>query len=247
MDLGIAGRRALVIGASRGLGFACAKALAAEGVSVFLGSRHSDALEHAAKRIRAGTGGDVAIVAADIGTQAGRTAILNACPDPDILVTNAGGPPSGDFRQFDLEDWSDALGTNFLSAVELIRATVDPMIARGWGRIVNVTSLTVRMPLPDFDLSTATRMALTGYVAGVARRVAPHGVTINNLLPGTIATERLRSLGQVSEALASRVPVGRVGEPDELGAACAFLCSSQAAYITGQNILVDGGLCPVTT
>ncbi|MPZ31399.1 MAG: SDR family oxidoreductase [Rhodospirillales bacterium] len=245
MDLGIAGRRALVCGASRGLGFACAAALADEGVAVTLLARHRDTLAAAAERI--GAGGVVPqIVAADIATETGRKSVLEACPEPDIVVTNAGGPPGMDFRALTKEDWTAAIEANFLSAVELIRLTVDGMTQRGFGRIVNVTSLTVRSPVPQLDLSNATRLALTGYVAGVARQVAPHHVTINNLLPGTIATERIRDLGDTATKLIAKVPMGRAGRPEEFGVACAFLCSTRAAYITGQNILVDGGLCSFT-
>jgi 3-oxoacyl-[acyl-carrier protein] reductase len=242
MDLGIAGRRALVCGASRGLGFACAAALAREGAAVTLASRNGEALAAAAARI----GGDARWVVADLATASGRAAALDACPEPDILVTNAGGPPGGDFRDLTHAQWLAALETNCLSAVELIRATVDPMIARGFGRIVNVTSLTVRMPVARLDRSNAARLALTGYVAGVARQVARHNVTINNLLPGTIMTERIAELGDTAQQLIAKVPAGRAGLPEEFGAACAFLCSACAGYITGQNLLLDGGLCPIT-
>ena len=246
MDLGIRGRKALVIGASQGLGYACARALAHEGADVVLASRGGETLANAADRLAAETGRPVGHVGADASTEAGRAAILAACPAPDILVTNAGGPPALRFRNITPEDWAKALDTNFLSAVELIRATVDGMIARGFGRIVNITSLSVRMPITGLDLSTSARMALTGYVAGIAREVAPHGVTINNLLPGTFATERLKAMGSLTSDLVSRVPMGRAGEPDEFGATCAFLCSRHAAYMTAQNILVDGGVCPFT-
>jgi 3-oxoacyl-[acyl-carrier protein] reductase len=246
MDFGIAGRTALVCGASRGLGFACAAALAREGVAVTLVARNHDALVAAAAGIAHDTGTAPAVVAADVATEAGRKAALAACPEPDILVTNAGGPSGRDFRTLTLADWSAALAMNFLSAVELTRATIDGMAARSFGRIVNITSLTVRLPVQQLDLSNATRLALTGYVAGVARQVAPQNVTVNNLLPGTIATERLRELGATADGLLAKVPMGRPGLPEEFGAACAFLCSAQAAYITAQNLLVDGGLCPFT-
>lgn len=242
MDLGIAGRRALVCGASRGLGFACASSLAREGVAVTLASRNGDALAKAAAAI----GGNARWVVADVATEAGRAAALAACPEPDILVTNAGGPPGGDFRTLTHDAWLKALETNCLSAIELIRATVDAMIARGFGRVVNVTSLTVRMPVAKLDLSTASRLALTGFVAGVARQVASHNVTINNLLPGTIMTERIAELGETAQQLIAKVPAGRAGRPEEFGDACAYLCSAQAGYITGQNLLLDGGLCPIT-
>jgi len=246
MDLGIGGRRAIVCGASRGLGFACAQALAREGVAVTLVARHRETLATAADRIGRETSILPATVMADITTEAGRRHALAACPEPDILVTNAGGPLSADFRALEAAVWMEALHANFLSAVELIRATVDGMAGRGFGRIVNITSLTVRLPVQQLDLSNATRLALTGYVAGVARQVAPGKVTINNLLPGTIATERIRELGATAEKLIAKVPMGRAGDPEEFGAACAFLCSRQAAYITAQNLLVDGGLCPFT-
>ncbi len=246
MDLGIAGRRALVCGASRGLGFACAASLAQEGVAVTLVSRNEDALADAAARIAQAAGAAPQVVPADIATAEGRASALAACPGPDILVTNAGGPPSADFRTLTPADWAAALAANFLSAVELIRATVDEMARRDFGRIVNITSLTVRLPVQQLDLSNAPHLAFTGYVAGVARQMAPHNVTINNLLPGTIATERLRALGATAETLIAKVPMGRAGGPEEFGAACAFLCSTQAAYITAQNLLVDGGLCPFT-
>jgi 3-oxoacyl-[acyl-carrier protein] reductase len=246
MDFGIAGRKALVCGASRGLGFACAAALAREGVAVTLVSRSRDALAAAAARIEQETGLAPQVAAADIATAEGRKTALAACPSPDILVTNAGGPPSIDFRTLTLADWSAALAANFLAAVELTRATIDDMAGRGFGRIVNITSLTVRLPVQQLDLSNATRLALTGYVAGVARQMAPHNVTINNLLPGTIATERLRDLGATADRLIEKVPMGRAETSEEFAAACAFLCSTQAAYITAQNLLVDGGLCPFT-
>jgi 3-oxoacyl-[acyl-carrier protein] reductase len=246
MDLGIAGRHALVCGASRGLGFACAAALAQEGAHVTLVSRSRGALSTAAERIWLETGRLPQIAEADIATEAGRKSALATCPAPDILVTNAGGPPAGDFRKLTHADWSAALEANFLSAVELIRLTVDGMAERGFGRIVNVTSLTVRSPVQQLDLSNAARLALTGYVAGVARQIAPRSVTINNLLPGTIATERIRDLGETAERLIAKVPMGRAGRPEEFGAMCAFLCSKHAAYITAQNILVDGGLCSFT-
>jgi 3-oxoacyl-[acyl-carrier protein] reductase len=183
---------------------------------------------------------------ADIATVAGRELALEACTSPDILVTNAGGPASVDFRAVSLNDWRAALDANFLSAAELIRAVADGMIQRRFGRIVNITSLTVRMPVQRMELSNAARLALTGYVASVARQLASQQVTVNNLLPGTIATERLLELGQTARNLIAKVPAGRAGTPEEFGAACAFLCSAQAGYITGQNILVDGGLCPIT-
>lgn len=246
MDFGISGLRALVCGASRGLGFACAAALAAEGVEVTLAARNHESLVRAAELIEENGGSKVRTVAADVSTPSGRDALLAASAAPDILVTNAGGPASADFRALTLADWRNALDTNFLSAVELSRAVVDGMIERGFGRIVNITSLTVRMPVQRLELSNASRLALTGFVSGVARQLAPQGVTVNNLLPGVIQTERIRELGQTAQDLLARVPAGRAGTTREFGAACAFLCSRQAAYITGQNLLVDGGLCPIT-
>lgn len=245
MDLGINGKRALICGASRGLGFACAAALAREGVEVTIAARSEGALTDAAERIRRYSGRLPDTVVADVSTAEGRTAILAACHEPDILVTNTGGPPSMDFRDLDPGHWEHAIRTNFLSAIELIRACVDPMADRQFGRIVNITSMTVRMPVLGLDLSNASRLALTGYTSGVARQVASQGITINNLLPGPIATERLLELGEIADALVAKIPVGRAGQPDEFGATCAFLCSVQAAFITGQNILVDGGLCPI--
>lgn len=243
MDLGIEGKVALVCGASRGLGMACARSLASEGVRVTLVARGAGALQAAAESIDWATGARPEYVVADVATESGRSLINASLADIDILVTNAGGPPSRDFTELSFDDWREALSVNFLSAVELIRMFVPGMRSRGFGRVVNITSLTVKMPVERLDLSTSTRLALTGYTAGVARQVAREGVTINNLLPGTIMTERIAELGAVAEALISKVPAGRAGKPEEFGAACAFLCSRQAAFITGQNLLVDGGLC----
>lgn len=246
MDLGIAGRKAIVCGASRGLGFACASQLAQEGVAVTLVSRSGPALTDAALRIREIIGQSPTILVADLATEQGVAEVISAAHDVDILVTNAGGPPTRDFQEISRKDWSDALGTNFLAAVELIRALAPKMASRSFGRIVNITSMSVRVPISKLDLSTATRLALTGYVAGVSRQIAAQGVTINNLLPGTIMTERIAEVGAAAAALIARVPVGRAGTPEEFAAACAFLCSRQAAFITGQNVLVDGGLCTLT-
>jgi 3-oxoacyl-[acyl-carrier protein] reductase len=246
MDLGIEGKVALVCGASRGLGMACAQALASEGVRVTLVARGADALQAAARSLDRATGAGPEYLVADIATESGRSLTKASRPEIDILVTNAGGPPSRDFTELSLNDWNEALAVNFLSAVELIRMFVPGMRARSFGRVINITSLTVKMPVERLDLSTSTRLALTGYTAGVAREVARDGVTINNLLPGTIMTERIAELGAVAETLVSKVPAGRAGKPEEFGAACAFLCSQQAAFITGQNLLVDGGLCALT-
>ena len=258
MDLGIAGRTALVCAASKGLGRGCAEALAAEGVNVVIVARTAETLEATAAEIRAATGVDVKAVACDITTPEGRAAALAACPQPDILVNNAGGPPTGDFRQFTHDDWIRALESNMLTPIELIRATIDGMIGRGFGRVVNITSSAVKAPIDVLGLSNGARSGLTGFVAGLARKVAPQGVTINNLLPGMFDTDRIvatiaaQAKAQdipVEEARRRRIasiPAGRFGTPDEFGRACAFLCSTHAGYITGQNWLIDGGSYPGT-
>ncbi|CAB3786799.1 SDR family oxidoreductase [Pararobbsia alpina] len=258
MDLGIAGRRALVCASSKGLGRGCAEALAAEGVEVTILARSRDALERTAEEIRAKTGAKIIAVACDITTPEGRTAALAACPEPDILVNNAGGPSPGDFRDWEREDWIAALDSNMLTPIELIRQTIDSMVARGFGRIVNITSSSVKAPIEVLGLSNGARSGLTGFVAGAARRFASHNVTINNLLPGAFDTDRIRKVNEavaaknqisIEEVRAQRqksIPAGRYGQPDEFGAACAFLCSAHAGYITGQNWLVDGGAYPGT-
>jgi len=258
MDLGISARSALVCGASKGLGLACAQSLAREGVAVTMVARGADALEAAAAAIREATGVTVTTVAADITTPAGRAAALAACPSPDILVTNAGGPKPGDFRDWDRDVWIAALDANMLTPIELIRATVDGMIARRFGRIVNITSGAVKAPIDILGLSNGARSGLTGFVAGVARKTVAHNVTINNLLPGPFETDRLRDTarqwskqtGKSEETvLAERRaanPSGRFGTPAEFGDACAYLCSAQAGFITGQNLLMDGGNYPGT-
>ncbi len=258
MDLGIKGRTAIVCAASKGLGRGCAMALAENGVDLVLNARGAEALEATAAEIRAATGVKVVTVAADITTPAGRAAVLAAAPAPDILVNNAGGPPPGDFRDWDESHWLKALGANMLTPIELIRATVDGMAARGFGRVVNVTSSAVKAPIDTLGLSNGARSGLTGFVAGTARALAATGVTINNLLPGRFATDRLwsnlddtaRRTGQSREAVeaAARrsIPAGRFGEPAEFGAWCAFLCSVHAGFVTGQNVLIDGGAYPGT-
>ena len=258
MDLGLAGRTALVCGASKGLGLGCAESLAREGVAVTLVARGAEALEAAAAAIRAATGATVTAVAADITTTAGRAAALAACPTPDILVTNAGGPKPGDFRDWDRDVWIAALDANMLTPIELIRATVDGMIARRFGRIVNITSGAVKAPIDILGLSNGARSGLTGFVAGLARKTVAHNVTINNLLPGPFETDRLRETarqwskqtGKTEETvLAERRagnPSGRFGTPTEFGDACAYLCGAQAGFITGQNLLMDGGNYPGT-
>jgi 3-oxoacyl-[acyl-carrier protein] reductase len=258
MDLGITGKRALVCAASKGLGKACALSLAREGVEVTIVARNAQTLKVAAEEIAIATGASVTAVAADITTVAGRTAALIACPDPDILVNNAGGPPPGNFRDWDRETWIAALDANMLTPIALIQATVDRMIARRFGRIVNITSSSVKAPIEILGLSNGARSGLTGFVAGVARQTVRHNVTINNLLPGEFETDRLRatiqvtatanqqSFEQVFQDRQTRNPAGRFGDPAEFGEACAFLCSAQAGYITGQNWLLDGGAYPGT-
>ena len=258
MDLGIKGKKALVCAASRGLGLGCATALAQAGCEVVMVARRADVLAQAADDVRLASGAHVITVAADITTAEGRAAALAALPEPDILINNAGGPPPGDFRDWDREAWIKALDANMLTPIELIKATVDPMIGRGWGRIVNITSGAVKAPIDVLGLSNGARSGLTGFVAGLARAVAGKGVTINNLLPGLFDTDRIAAVvgGQAKaqgisfdEAKARRaaaIPAGRLGDPAEFGAMCAFLCSIQAGYVTGQNILMDGGAYPGT-
>ncbi len=249
MDLGIKGRKAIVCAASKGLGKASALALARDGVDLVITARTADVLRAAADEIASETGVSVTPVACDIKTPEGRAATLEACPAPDILVNNAGGPPRGDFRDFTPQDWLDAVNGNMITAIELIKATVDGMVERKFGRIVNITSAAVRQPIADLCLSNAARAGLTGFCAGLSRETVKHNVTINNILPGPFATDRLiepaRAAGKnVEEALAaigSTNPAGRVGQPEEFGDACAFLCSANAGFITGQNLLLDGG------
>jgi len=262
MDLGIKGKSALVCAASKGLGKGCALALAREGVNLVITARGKESLEATAAEIRrifpAGTGAKVLAVAGDITTAEGRAAALAACPNPDILVNNAGGPPPGDFRSWSREDWLKALDANMLAPIELIKATVDGMIARKFGRIVNITSGAVKMPIPELGLSNGARSGLTGFVAGLARQTVQHNVTINGLLPGPFDTDRLRSslvfranqlgktLEETTTARAEGNPARRFGTIEEFGAACAFLCSAHAGFITGQNLLMDGGAYPGT-
>jgi 3-oxoacyl-[acyl-carrier protein] reductase len=258
MDFAIDGRRALVCAASKGLGRGCAEALAREGVHVTICARTEDEVARAADEIARATDRPVGYVACDIATPEGRAAVLAACPDPDILVNNAGGPPPGDFREWDRAAWLRALDANMLTPIELIKATIDGMIARRFGRIVNITSSAVKAPIDVLGLSNGARSGLTGFVAGVARKVAVHNVTINNLLPGAFDTARLQS-GQQNRAKATgqsldavraagmkAIPAGRFGNPTEFGQVCAFICSAQASYLVGQNILLDGGAYPGT-
>ena len=275
MDLGIAGKWALVCGASKGLGFGCAQALVREGVNVLINARNADALQLAASKLIAigkdststrgphATPPVVLTVAADITTPEGRSAVFAVPGGPgrdfDIVVTNAGGPPTGDFRSWDRDAWIKAVDANMLTPIELIKATVDGMAQRGFGRIVNITSSSVKAPIDVLGLSNGARSGLTGFVAGVARTgLAAQGVTINNLLPGVFDTDRIKTVlegnakktGQTVEALADArrktIPARRFGHPDEFGAICAFLCSVQAGYINGQNVLADGGAYPGT-
>ena len=264
MDLGIAGRTALVGGASKGLGYGCAEALVREGVNVVVMARGAEALDAAARQLQAVAATApgkpfVKHAAADITTPEGRAAAFALHADFDIVVTNAGGPPPGDFRDWDREAWIKALDANMLTPIELIKATVDGMAARGFGRIVNITSSSVKAPIDILGLSNGARSGLTGFVAGVARTgLAAKGVTLNNLLPGAFDTDRLKGTlvgaakktGQDIDAIrASRqksIPAGRFGTAAEFGAICAFLCSMQAGYMTGQNVLADGGAYPGT-
>jgi 3-oxoacyl-[acyl-carrier protein] reductase len=256
MDLGLHSRTALVCAASKGLGFACAQALAAEGVRLTIVARTAAPLEAAAELLRSRYQADVTAVACDITTAAGRALALQACPQPDILVTNAGGPKPGDFREWNRDDWIAALDANMLTPIELIKATVDGMIERKFGRIVNITSGAVKAPIDILGLSNGARSGLTGFVAGLARQVSRHNVTINNLLPGPFDTDRLRatisaraqrsgiSSEEAEQQLRAANPSGRFGVPEEFGHACAFLCSARSGFITGQNLLLDGGAYP---
>jgi 3-oxoacyl-[acyl-carrier protein] reductase len=256
MDLGIAGRKAIVCASSRGLGRACATALAQAGCEVVINGRDRDRLAATAAELRQATGATIIPVAADVASADGQKALFAACPEPDILVNNNAGPPFRDFRELDRQKMIDGVVANMIVAVELIQKAIDPMIAKKFGRIVNITSFSVKMPLVGLDLSSGARAGLTAFLAGVARSVAASNVTINFLLPGAFATDRLRSYVEttmktkgISEeaVMAERVatvPARRVGDPAEFGAACAFLCSAQAGYITGQNLLIDGGAFP---
>ena len=263
MDLELRGKWALVCGASKGLGLGCAQALVKEGVNVLIVARGAGVLEQAASNLIANyaepTGATVLFCAQDITTEAGRAAVFAMRREFDVVVTNAGGPPTGNFRDWDRDAWIRAVDANMLTPIELIKATVDGMAARGFGRIVNITSSAVKSPIDILGLSNGARSGLTGFVAGVARSsLAGKGVTINNLLPGAFDTDRLKTTiaasaaktGQAAQAIADArrktIPAQRFGTPEEFGAVCAFLCSRQAGYITGQNVLVDGGAFPGT-
>ena len=263
MDLGIAGKWALVCGASKGLGLGCAQALVREGVHVLIVARGAEVLQAAAANLIADgarpAGAEVQFVAADITTEAGRAAVFAVRRDFDIVVTNAGGPPPGDFRDWNRDAWIKAVDANMLTPIELIKATVDGMAARGFGRIVNITSSAVKSPIDTLGLSNGARSGLTGFVAGVSRSsLAAQGVTINNLLPGAFDTDRLRTnmagaaqkagkaLETITDTRRKAIPAQRFGTPEEFGAICAFLCSQHAGYMTGQNVLADGGAYPGT-
>ena len=256
MDLGIKGRRALVCASSKGLGRGCAEALAAEGVNLVLNARGSEALEATAEAIRVEYGVVVMAVAADITTEAGQAEVLSVAGPIDILVTNAGGPPPGMWTDWSRDDFIAAFDANLLTPIALIKATLPDMMERGWGRIVNITSVAVKAPIPVLGLSNTARSGLTGYVAGVSRQVAGSGVTVNNLLPGLHDTDRLQTLDKVDAeaqgitedaaraARTATIPAGRFGTAEEFGAACAWLCSDKAGFVIGQNILLDGGAFP---
>src|SRR6186997_2739317 len=253
MDLGIAGRKAIVCASSRGLGRACAFRLAEAGCEVVVNGRDKARTEGTAAEIAKATGAKVIPVVADVSTAAGQAALFAAMPEPDILVNNNAGPPFRDFRELDRQKMIDGVIANMIVAIELIQKVIDPMAARKFGRIVNITSGSVRMPLAGLDLSSGARAGLTAFLAGIARQVADKNVTINNILPGAFDTDRLRSTlnktaeqqnkseAEVAAARMAGIPAKRFGNPDEFGAACAFLCSAQAGYITGQNLLIDGG------
>src|SRR5580692_6432308 len=256
MDLGIAGRKAIVCASSRGLGRACAHRLAEAGCEVVINGRDKDRLAATADELRKATGAKITAVVADVASPEGQKALFAACPEPDILVNNNAGPPFRDFRELDRQKMIDGVIGNMIVAIELIQKAIDAMVAKKFGRIVNITSGSVKMPIAGLDLSSGARAGLTAFLTGVARTVANSNVTINFMLPGIFETDRFRSNVESTMekkkisydvALAERVatvPARRIGQPDEFGAMCAFLCSAQAGYITGQNILIDGGVFP---
>ena len=256
MDLGIKGKTAIVCAASKGLGKGTALALAQEGVTLFITARTKADIEATAEEIRKATGVKVTAIAGDITTEEGRKAVLAACPNPDILINNAGGPPPGDFKDFTLDDWRKAVEWNMITPIALIQATVYGMMDRGFGRIVNITSQSVKAPIASLELSNGARTGLTGAIAVIARKAARNNVTINNILPGPFDTDRLRgtskkmaetrgvSVDQVQEERKKTIPAGRFGNTEEFGASAAFLCSKHAGFITGQNLLLDGGIFP---
>jgi len=253
MDLGLQGKKAIVCAASKGLGRACAISLAREGVDLVITARTADELEKTAAEIRQMTGVKVTAVPGDITSEAGRAAALAACPAPDILINNNGGPPRGDFREWDREAWIKAVDANMLAPIFLIKSVIDGMIERKFGRIVNITSASVKSPIPELGMSNGARAGLTGFVTGLARQVARHNVIINNLLPGPFLTDRLRggfqeaarrtnkSVDEVVQERLAATPAGRAGDPAEFGDACAFLCTAKIGFMVGQNLLLDGG------
>ena len=253
IDFGIEGRKAVVCASSKGLGFGCAEALARAGVNLVMCARTANQLEAAADQLRRKTEVEITTVACDITSDEGRAAVLEAAGHVDILVNNAGGPPPGDFRDWTREDWIAAIDANMLTAIELMKAVIDPMINKKFGRIVNITSGSVKSPIPQLGLSNGARAGLTGFVAGLSRQVAMHNVTINNLLPGQFNTDRIEGLianratnegrtkSEVRKELETKTPAGRLGEIQEFGMACAWMCSAQAGFLVGQNILLDGG------
>ncbi|MEP3266363.1 MAG: SDR family oxidoreductase [Hyphomicrobiales bacterium] len=254
MDMGLKGRRAIVCASSKGLGRGCAEALAHEGCEVIINGRSQDTLEATATAIRAATGAKIIAVAADVGTKEGQQLLLEACPNPDILVNNNGGPPRKDYKELNRETMIDGVIQNMITPIELIQAVIDGMIERKFGRIVNITSLSVKMPIEGLDLSSGARAGLTGFMSGVCRTFTAHNVTMNNILPGKMDTDRLRG-GIAGSAKAAGIdfevaaqnardgiPARRFGTAEEFGKTCCFLCSDHASYITGQNILLDGGL-----
>jgi 3-oxoacyl-[acyl-carrier protein] reductase len=258
VDLGIKGKWAIVCAASKGLGYGCARSLAGEGVNLVINARTESTLKETAERIRKETGVEVIAVAGDITREQGRSAVLAAAPQVDILVNNAGGPPPGDFRNFTRDDWISAIDANMLTPIELIKATVDKMMERKFGRIVNITSSAVKAPIEILGLSNGARSGLTGFVAGLARNTVASNVTINNLLPGRFMTDRLRgnfaaeakkkgvTAEEAAEGSRKAIPAKRFGDEMEFGQYCAYLCSQQASYVTGQNLLIDGGAYPGT-
>jgi 3-oxoacyl-[acyl-carrier protein] reductase len=253
MDLGIRGRTAIICASSQGLGRGCAQALAEAGVSVVINGRNQSLLEQTAQQIRKSTGVTVTSVLADISTPEGQAALLAACPTPDILINNNGGPPYRDFRELDREALLKGVTMNMVTAIELVQKVIDPMVERGFGRIVNITSASVKAPIVGLDLSSGARAGLIAFMAGVARSVAASNVTINNLLPGSFDTARLQSgraaaahrskisEDEVARQTLARIPAKRLGNAEEFGHTCAFLCSVHAGYMTGQNVLIDGG------
>ena len=258
LNLGIKGKRAIVCGSSQGLGYACAQALADGGVEVVINGRTQATVEAAADQLSQRIGRSVAHVTADVATKEGRATLLESCPDPDILVNNSAGPRPGEFTEWDEAEWEDAISKNMIAPIMLIRSVIGPMRERRWGRIINITSGAVKAPLPLLGLSNGARSGLTGFIAGIAREVAHDGVTINNMLPGNFATGRLRSyaaalaksrtknLETTWKDMAQSNPTGRIGNPEEFGITCAFLASIHTGYMTGQNILLDGGAFPGT-